>query len=88
MPNAPKLSNFDIVIIGQNGRLTYEAVLFAASLRRFAPDFIGELIVAEPQPGPLWNNDPRIQDDDARELLTSRLGAKILPFENKHFGQS
>ena len=48
MPNAPKLSNFDIVIIGQNGRLTYEAVLSAASLRRFAPDFIGELIVAEP----------------------------------------
>lgn len=78
--------DFDIVIVGQAGRLTYEAVLFAASLRHSAPEFRGRLIVAEPQPGPLWPDDPRIADPAAREVLTDRLGAEIVPFENRHFG--
>ena len=77
---------FDIVVVAQSGRLTYEAVLFAASLRHSAPNFAGRLIVAEPQPGPLWTTDPRINDPDARALLTDRLGAEIVPFENRHFG--
>lgn len=77
---------FDICIVGQAGRLSYEAVLFAASLRKAAPDFQGRLIVGEPQPGPLWRGDPRI-DAPARDLLL-QLGATILPFENRHFGAS
>ena len=77
---------FDIVIVGQAGRLTYEAVLFAASLRQSAPDLQGPAIVAAPQPGPLWPDDPRIADDDARALLSDRLGAEIVGFENRHFG--
>ena len=81
----PKES-FDIVVVAQAGRLTYEAVLFAASLRHSAPGFDGRLIVAEPQPGPLWPDDPRIDDAEARRLLTDRLGAEIVPFENRHFG--
>lgn len=81
-----KSGSFDIVIVAQAGRLTYEAVLFAASLRHSAPGFAGRLIVAEPQPGPLWPNDPRIEDEAARTLLTGRLGAEILPFENRHWG--
>lgn len=76
---------FDIVVVAQSGRLTYEAVVFVASLREFAPNFDGEIYVAEPQPGPLWPKDPRIDDPEARGLLL-RLGAKIVPFENKHFG--
>ena len=77
---------FDICIVGQAGRLSYEAVLFAASLREAAPDFEGKLIVGEPQPGPLWRGDPRIEVE-ARDLLV-QLGATILPFENRHFGAS
>ena len=76
---------FDIVVVAQSGRLTYEAVTFVASVRTHAPDFAGEIFVAEPQPGPLWPKDPRIDDLEARGLLL-RLGAKILPFESKHFG--
>lgn len=79
-------TGFDIVIVAQTGRLTYEAVLFAASLRTAAPDFKGRLIVAEPQPGPLWPKPPVIDDPDARALLTERLGAEILPFDSRHFG--
>ena len=54
------MSRFNIMIVGQAGRLQYEAELFAASLRHFDPGFSGRLIVAEPQPGPRWwDGDPR-----------------------------
>ena len=76
---------FNIVIIGQNGRLQYEAVLFAASLRQFDPDFSGRLFVAEPQQNALWPSDPTMRNADVRDLLVE-LGAEILPFENTHFG--
>ncbi|GAA0288286.1 hypothetical protein [Rhodovulum strictum] len=76
---------FDIVIVGQAGRLQYEAVLFAASLRASDPGFAGRLIVAEPQPGPLWPTDPRMDDPGARAVL-GEFGAEILGFENRAFG--
>ena len=79
---------FNILIVAQAGRLTYEAVLFAASFRRFNPDFPGTLFVAEPQPGPRWSRDPRMNDESARALLTEDFGATILPFDSRHFGES
>lgn len=78
---------FNIVIIGHKGRLQYEALLFAASLRASAPDFAGRLFVAEPQKNDRWWNDPRITNADVRAALTD-LGAEILPFENRHFGEA
>ena len=75
---------FNVVVVGQNGRLGYEALLFAASLRHHSPDFQGKLQIAEPQPGPKWPNDPRLKPD-IREALEG-LGAEIVPFECKHFG--
>ncbi|MBV0912872.1 hypothetical protein [Anianabacter salinae] len=79
---------FNVAIVAQGGRLTYEAVLFAASLRHSDPGFTGRLIVLEPQPGPRWKDDPRIQNDDARALLTGEFGAEIVPFETREFGTS
>lgn len=78
---------FNIVIVGQAGRLTYEALLFAASLRARSPDFAGRLFVTVPQPGPLWQRDPSLRDAEALAAF-SRLGAEIVPFESKVFGQS
>lgn len=78
-------SALNVMIVGSSGRLTYEAVLFAASLRRFDPEFEGRLFVAEPQPGPRWHKDPRISDGEARRMLVE-LGAEIVPFESRHFG--
>ncbi len=75
---------FNLFIIGQSGRLQHEAVILAASLRRSNPDFAGTLYVGEPQPGPLWPGDPRMSAP-ARDLLED-LGARILPFESRHFG--
>jgi hypothetical protein len=77
--------NFDIVIIAQAGRWQYEAALFALSLRAYSPRFSGKLYVAEPQPGPLWPKDPRINDPQVKGLLRD-LEAEILPFENRYFG--
>ena len=77
----------NVIIIGQSGRLQYEAVLFAATMARHCDPARHRLFVAEPQPGPLWRGDPRITDTDVRDLL-SDLGATFLPFENRHFGQS
>lgn len=75
---------FNVMIVGQAGRLQYEALLFALSLRQAAPGFTGRLIVAEPQPGPLWPEDPRLPGP-FRAALTD-LGAEIAPFESRHFG--
>ncbi|SEW14355.1 hypothetical protein SAMN05444851_1675 [Aliiroseovarius sediminilitoris] len=91
MTKAPRKSakirpDFNIVIVAQAGRLSYEAVLFAASLRQSDPDFGGRLLVAEPQPSDHWPNDPRIKPH-IREALDA-LGAEIVPFDNRHFGHS
>ena len=75
----------NLLIVAQGGRLEFQAIIFAASLRHSAPDFAGRLIVAEPQPEGAWaGHDTRI-GDDTRDLLGS-LGAEILPFTARHFG--
>tara|TARA_R110000765_G_scaffold10984_8_gene34279 strand:+ start:91261 stop:92262 length:1002 start_codon:yes stop_codon:yes gene_type:complete len=79
-----KKQDFNVVVVGQSGRLGYEAILFAASLRHHSPNFKGRLLVAEPQPGPLWPNDPRIKPEVRTAL--EQLGAEIVPFHNAHFG--
>ena len=81
MPDQP----FNILAVVQGGRLEAEAVLLAASLAASNPGFPGKLILAEPQPGPLWPEDPRIRTQATRDLLAS-LGAEIRPFESKAFG--
>ena len=81
------MTPFNILAIVQAGRLQYEAVLLAASLKASNPDYAGTLYLAEPQPGPWWQTDPRVVDPAVRGLLED-LGAVFLPFENKVFGQS
>lgn len=84
---AGKIQPYNIAIIAQGGRLQYEAIVFAASLRACSPRFGGRLIVAEPVAGPLWQADPAIRGSETRRVLR-RLGAEIIPFESRHFGQS
>lgn len=84
--NATGRQTFHILIVGQSGRLGYEALIFAASLRHASPGFSGRLIVATPQPGARWSRDPSLRDPDLLAGL-SDLGADVVPFENKIFGQ-
>ena len=79
--------SFNILIIGQSGRLQYEAVMFLASLRQPAPDYIGQVFVAEPQHTERWNRNPTITNPEIRALIKT-LGGTILPFENRHFGEN
>ncbi|MCE0506748.1 hypothetical protein LR948_15365 [Roseivivax sp. GX 12232] len=75
----------NLLIVGQEGRLGYEAALFALSLNARTTGRRFRLFVAEPQPGPLWPDDPRIKEPALRELLEAQ-GATFLPFESRHFG--
>ncbi len=75
---------FNLLAIGQSGRLEHEAILLAASLRHSDPGFTGTLHIAEPQPGPKWQSDPRMLPR-TKAILTD-LGAQILPFETRVFG--
>ncbi len=81
--NAP--DTFNILAVIQSGRLQFEAVLLAASLRRTNPDFKGRLIFAEPQMNHRWDRDPSLRSDEIRGLLEV-FGAEIIPFENEVFG--
>lgn len=75
---------FTLAAVVQGGRLAVQAVLLVASLRASDPGFPGRVVLIEPQPGPLWPADPRI-GPEARALL-ERMGARIVPFESRHFG--
>ncbi|MGP9790430.1 hypothetical protein [Roseinatronobacter sp. NSM] len=75
----------NILIIAQSGRLQYEALLFAASLRHFSQNRDLRLVVAEPQPGPLWEEDPRISRPAIRRELRA-LGADIVPLHTRIWG--
>ncbi|WP_138471329.1 hypothetical protein [Poseidonocella sp. HB161398] len=74
----------DLVLVGQKGRIGYEALLCLASLRAHDPGFAGTVWLAEPQPGPLWRGDPRMPDSLRAACLD--LGARHLPFGSRLFG--
>lgn len=77
--------SFNILIVAQAGRLAHEAVLFAESLRRYSPQWAGQLIVAEPSPEGAWQGHDTTISVDHRAAL-ERLGARIVPFTAQHFG--
>jgi hypothetical protein len=83
----PDRQIFNVAIVAQAGRLAYEALLFLASLRHSDPEFAGRVLVAVPQPGPLWHKDPTVANPDLRAALEG-LDAEIIPFESVHFGQA
>lgn len=82
-----KAPAFNILIVAQAGRLEFEAVLFAATLRTNAPNWKGDLIVAVPEPRGAWEGHETMISDDCRKILT-KLGATIRTFEAKHFGHA
>ncbi|MFZ1467546.1 MAG: hypothetical protein WAT09_01055 [Paracoccaceae bacterium] len=80
-----KTAPYNIAAVIQGGRLSYEALLLAASLRASNPDFAGRLLFMEPQPGPRWSHSPVLGNQALRNRL-QELGAEILPFQSQVFG--
>lgn len=76
---------FDILCVAQAGRLEFQALILAASLRRFAPGFAGRLVVAEPRAEGAWAGHSTVISDPVRAEL-QRLGAEVVPFTARHFG--
>lgn len=76
---------FDIVFVVQKGRLQYEALILAASLRAAMPRPPGRVYALEPLPGPLWPEDPRLPEGPLRDMLRAS-GVTFVPFESAHFG--
>lgn len=74
----------NLLIVAQAGRLAYEAVILAASLRHSDPGFAGRVICAVPEPGPLWPAETRLPDP-VHELL-GRLEVEIRPFTARIWG--
>ena len=85
--NLAAKQHFNVVVVGQQGRLAYEALIFVASLRKMSPNFKGRILIAEPQAGPHWSKDPTIRSQAVRDAL-AELGAEIIPFQTTHFGEA
>ncbi len=77
---------FNILAIAQGGRLQYEALLLAASLRAMDPGFPGRLILAEPRPTGAWAGHATEIDDPQVRAALGRLEVEVAPFEAVHFG--
>ena len=75
----------NILAVAQAGRLEFEALILAASLRHSAPGWTGRLLIAEPQPHGAWEGHDTLIPTETREAL-EWLGAEILPFTALHFG--
>ncbi|ETX29506.1 hypothetical protein [Roseivivax isoporae] len=75
---------FDVVVVAQAGRLQYEAALLALSLADSGTSSSVRLLVAEPQPGPLWPDDPRVAPEP--RALIEEAGGTFVPFDSRHFG--
>ena len=84
-PKPVKTGKFNIMMVGQAGRLQYEALILVASLRHTNPGFNGRVIVAEPQMNHRWDANPAMNNGEVRAALEA-LGAEIVPFENQVFG--
>lgn len=75
----------NLLIVAQAGRLEYQALIFMASLRHAAPDWTGEVFVAEPQTDGAWSGHDTAITAETREALQD-MGATLLPFSAQHFG--
>ena len=75
----------NLLIVAQAGRLEYEALILAASLRHSSPGWKGKLIVAEPRPEGAWLGHETLISEPVRGAL-QHLDAEIRPFTAQHFG--
>jgi hypothetical protein len=77
----------NIVIVAQAGRIGYQAVLCAASIRAFHGAGDVRTFVCVPQNSPRWDNDPSLADPELLRLF-KRYDCEVVPFDNAGFGSA
>ena len=78
---------FNLLLVAPAGRLQYETVLFLASLQANSPKFKGKVFVSEPQRGPCWERNPKVNSRIAAKRFWT-WGPRFFTFKNRYFGQS
>ena len=74
-----------LLIVAQAGRLEFESLIFAASLHQNSPEWLGQLVIAEPAPEGAWSGHETRIAPQTREVL-EWLGVQIRPFSATRFG--
>lgn len=75
----------NIVIVAQAGRIGYQALLCAASIRAFHDAAAIRVFICTPRNSPRWERDPEITDSALLSVF-ERYGCEITPFDNADFG--
>jgi hypothetical protein len=77
----------NIVIVAQAGRIGYQAVLCAASIRAFHSASDVRVAIAVPKNSARWDQDPALTDAGAIEAFR-RYDCEMVSFENADFGSA
>lgn len=77
----------NVCIVAQNGRLKYEAALFALSFAATQKPNGARLHICMPQQSELWNKDISI-DDDLWLRMMEQYGVTLHHFDNSFFGEA
>jgi hypothetical protein len=75
----------NVVIVAQQGRIGYQALLCAASIRAFQAANAVRVFVGVPKNSRRWENNPEITDADLIAAF-KRYDCEITPFDNTDFG--
>src|SRR5437868_1260080 len=75
----------NVGMVAQGGRLGYQALLCAASIRSFHSANQVRVFICIPNKTDLWRDDPRVDDPDLLQSF-ARYNCEIVRFDNLDFG--
>jgi hypothetical protein len=75
----------NVALVAQLGRIGYQALLCAASIRAFHAAGDVHISICVPNRSPLWQSDPTVGDADLTHAF-KRYDCEIVPFDNVDFG--
>lgn len=78
---------WNIALVAQRGRIAYQALLCAASIREHHGAGQIRIHICVPNNSRRWKTDPSLNDIELIEAFR-HYGCEIAPFDNKHFGSA
>lgn len=83
----PSDEPINVAIVAQKGRIAYQAVLSAASIRAHHPREQIRIFICVPKNSALWEQDPAIDDVEMLDAF-KRYDCELVSFDNADFGSS